>query len=98
MADFTTRIELHGATDNDYATLHRRMEEKGFTRWLSGTDAYGNAGRWAMPTAEYDLVSSTLDCAGVRQRAKEIAEGVKSGGWVLVTQVATRSWSTLKIS
>ena len=32
MANFTVRVELHGADESDYETLYENMKAKGFTR------------------------------------------------------------------
>lgn len=93
MTSFTTRVELHGATGDDYERLHEAMARAGFTRTIAGVDANGKSGTWHLPTAEYDL-SSTSTCSQVRDLAKGIADRVKPGAWVLVTQVADRRWNT----
>ncbi len=36
MAKFTTRVELHNATGEDYNTLHDAMESVGFSRLIYG--------------------------------------------------------------
>jgi len=97
MAQFTIRVELHGATAEQYETLHQRMETAGFHRAIAGVDASGQQGWWQLPTAEYDYEADNT-AQGVRDYAKIIADSVKSGSWILVTQVANRSWSTTRIS
>jgi hypothetical protein len=95
MASFTTRVELHGASYDDYNNLHAAMERAGFKRYLLGA-VNGVNKAYAMPTAEYDF-ESNLDCSQVRDLAKRIADGVKLGAWVLTTQVAARAWNTKQL-
>lgn len=98
MTDFTVRIEMHGATSEDYELLHARMQEKGFERYVSGRSTTdGSLGTWILPTGEYNF-SSTLEAKSVRDLAKEVADGIRSGSWCLVTAASARSWSTRKIS
>jgi hypothetical protein len=99
MADFTVRIELHGAVAGDYDTLHEQMERGGFRRYIAGASSDGGTGIWQLPTAEYDF-SSSSSAAAVRDYAKGIADTVRNGAWCLVTQVdgTQRAWFTKKIA
>lgn len=92
MTNFTVRIELHGADDDDYASLHEAMEEKGFFRWIEGSGS-----KYRLPTAEYNI-ASTMDRTEVRDLAKTIAAAVKRSPtpWVLVTESAGRAWCGLE--
>ena len=96
MAQFTVRIELHSATSEQYTTLHTLMEASGFRRVIRGVDASGSQGWWQLPIGEYDGDFNET-AVQVRDRAKLISDAVKTGAWVLVTQVADRSWTTQKI-
>ena len=89
MTSFTTRVELHGATGDHYTRLHEAMERAGFRRWIVGR----NSSRYALPTAEYDF-SGTYTASQVRDLAKGIADNVKLGAWVLVTEAGERAWTT----
>lgn len=97
MAQFTIRVELHGATPEHYETLHLRMAQNGFKRIIAGVDSSGAKGWWQLPTGEYDGESNE-SATKVRDNIKLIADSVKLGAWVLVTQVADRSWTTVKVS
>ena len=46
MSYFTTRVELHGGSDNDYATLHAAMENQGFA------EDYSKAGRICVSSSD----------------------------------------------
>ena len=52
MPKFTTRVELHDATEDDYAELHAAMETEGFSRLIE--DNKGNVCH--LPWAEYNSV------------------------------------------
>jgi hypothetical protein len=95
---FTVRVELHRASGADYDTLHDRMYQAGFKRYIRGHTPTGEAAAWALPTAEYDHTSD-LPATAVRDRVMVIAQSVQAAPapWVLVTQVATRAWSTAKL-
>jgi hypothetical protein len=94
MTNYTVRIELHDADDEDYTDLHTAMEKKGFIRWIK--DSGGSKSR--LPTAEYNMADSALDRSEILNRAKAVADSVKPNPapWILVTQSAGRSWSGLK--
>lgn len=93
MATFTIRIELHGADEDDYVSLHEAMEERGFFRWI---EVKGSKLR--LPTAEYNIGSNEMGVAEIRDLAKSVAMLVKQSPapWILVTESAGRAWSGLK--
>jgi len=97
MSQFTVRVELHQASSADYENLHERMASHGFNREISGVDASGIGGVWILPTAEYDYSDDAQSAEQVRNLAKTIADSVKTGAWILVTEVKTRSWTSKKI-
>jgi len=81
-----TRVELHGAQESDYETLHAAMARVGFNRIIS------NAGTaYYLPTAEY-IVHSSLDATGVRNVAKTAANSTGKTSWVLTIQSAGMAW------
>ena len=94
MTNFITRVELHGADEDDYEALHEEMRAEGFVRWIQDQD--GNKLR--LPTAEYNLPGATFTRKQVLQRAQRAANSVKPNPapWVLVTESAGRTWSGLK--
>lgn len=51
MTNYTVRVELHDADDNDYEKLHEEMRNQGFSRSI-GIDGV----RWKLPSAEYSMV------------------------------------------
>jgi hypothetical protein len=96
MALFTVRVELHGATPEQYKLLHDRMFAHGFKAFIAGVDNAGNKGSWALPTAEYDYEGEG-SAAQVRDTALIVANAVKPNAWVLVTKCADRAWQTTKV-
>lgn len=55
MANYTVRVDLHGADEDDYASLHAAMDEQGFVRWIEGKH-----GKDRLPTAEYNMANVTV--------------------------------------
>jgi hypothetical protein len=94
MTNYTVRIELHNADEDDYASLHAAMEDNGFVRWIAGKDGSKNH----LPTAEYNLADTVLELSEVLDRAKTAANSVKPTPtpWIFVTKSAGRYWSGLK--
>jgi hypothetical protein len=91
MASFTTRVELHDATYNDYDTLHKAMEVEGFLRLIKSDN-----GTWYhLPTAEYNRITD-LTRAQVLDSAKRAATKTKKAFAVLVTESDGRTWTGFK--
>ena len=97
VALFTVRVELHHASAAEYKLFYTMMELQGFKNTVNGTGSAGSTGVWKLPSAEYDYQSDTETCAQVRDKAKIIGDAIKPGCWVLVTEVAKRSWSTEQV-
>lgn len=91
MAQFTTRVELHNATYNDYETLHREMDRRGFARTIRAD----NGEVYQLPTAEYDC-SATNGRATVLAAAQAAAAQTGKSASILVTESAGRTWSGLQ--
>ena len=66
--NFTVRVELHKAVGADYDVLHAAMEQKGFSRLITGD----NGQTYHMPWAEYNG-SGNLTSAQVRDIARTAA-------------------------
>jgi len=91
MARFTTRVELHYATEADYQVLHSAMELRGFSRLVGANDGR----RYHLPPAEYDL-SGTASINDVLQGAQSAIAEIHKTGAVLVTEAVRRSWVGLR--
>lgn len=87
MASFTVRVELHKAEPEDYENLHEKMENKGYSREITGD----NGKKYKLPNAEY-AASKHMTSSEVRDEVIEIAEKVKMDPLVLVTKSEDRSW------
>ena len=85
MASFTTRVELHSATETHYATLHAELERRGFSRLIRADD-----GTWYhLPTAEYNYDgAATIDT--VFGLAEASANSTGRNSWILVTESVRR--------
>lgn len=84
MAQFTTRVELHQASAQDYETLHAAMAGQGFSRTILGND-----GKWYhLPTAEY-LYTGEKDGKGVYLMAVAAANTTKKSFGIFITESAS---------
>lgn len=90
MASFTTRVELHGASSEDYDNLHAAMAQEGFSRFIRSGE-----GHWyQLPTAEYDRVAE-MTAGQVSESAKRAANSTGKKSSVLVSQSSIRAWEDL---
>jgi hypothetical protein len=90
MTSFTTRVELHKASSDDYDTLHEAMESRGFKRKIKS-----DTGVWYhLPEAEYDL-SADITRGDVLDKAKAAVDSTGKKGMILVTESAGRTWNGL---
>jgi hypothetical protein len=90
MARFTTRVELHDATREDYLDLHDKMHAQGFTNTIV-TDK----GTVLMPPAEYNYEGQVTK-EQVLQKARVAASQVVTSYAVLVTESNGRTWYGLE--
>jgi len=91
MAQFMVRVELHGADDDDYETLHKAMEGEGFSRQISSADDV----LYHLPTAEY-YREGDLSKQDVLDEAKSAVARTKRKAGILVTRARGFKWSGLK--
>jgi len=87
MPAFTTRVELHKASDDDYDVLHEAMENNGFSRFITGGDDV----MYHLPTAEYNYVGDKTK-NDVLDLAKAAATRTDKKFAVLVTESDGRVW------
>ncbi len=87
MAEFTVRVELHGAEWEDYDALRVEMEAEGFSAAVQGSG--GTA--YELPAGEY-AVSGDATRQQVLARAKRGADRSGFSYAVLVTESAGRAW------
>lgn len=87
MADFTVRVEMHGAAWEDYDALRVEMEAEGFASTVQGSG--GTA--YELPAGEY-----TFSADATRQQVLACARrATERSGYncaVLVTESVGRAW------
>jgi hypothetical protein len=91
MAQFMVRVELHGADEDDYETLHEAMEDEGFARRISSDDGE----LYHLPTAEY-YREGDLSRQDVLDEAKSAVAKTKKKAGILVTRARSFKWFGLK--
>jgi hypothetical protein len=91
MPSFVVRVELHGATRDDYEDLHAAMSGQGFSQRIRAHD-----GRvFELPPAEY-VYDGNLTRADVLSRAGAAAKTAKTSFAVLVTESNGSTWTGLR--
>lgn len=93
MASFTTRVELHGATWDDYTRLHEKMRAAGFSTTIKSDDGK----LYKLPPAEYRY-EGNVNVVFVRDRARAVASSVKAGNAVFVTEGSVCAWIGLELA
>lgn len=93
MADFTVRVELHGAEWEDYDALRVEMEAEGFSAVVRGSGGMA----YELPAGEYAL-SGDVTRQQVLARAKRGANRSGYSYAVLVTESAGRAWYGLELA
>lgn len=91
MADFMTRVELHGVRNDSevYENLHAAMERAGFSRRIRAAD-----GTWYhLPPAQY-AASGNHTIEFVRDTAASVAQSVWTNRAVIVTE-GVSAWQGL---
>jgi hypothetical protein len=92
MAQFTTRVELHGVTWQDYEKLHSAMELQGFSRTITANNGIS----YLLPMAEYNRAGQKLTTEQVLNDAKVAASSVAGKFSILVTEASARAWLELR--
>ena len=91
MNQFTIRVEIHMATEQNYLNLHTEMERRKCTRFIQND----NDGIWyQLPNAEY-CYNGYLDINEVLRLAQEALSIIGVSGEILVTQAVNTSWAGL---
>ena len=95
MPSFVTRVELHGASAEDYARLHGAMTAANFHRTITGDDGV----QYQLPTAEYFSHGPDLTAPQVRhlrrsggaiRRAELLGSGLSIRRWRM--EIATHQY------
>jgi hypothetical protein len=87
VAKYLVRVELHGATLNDYDRLHSEMSRRGFSRKV--TSDHGRT--YQLPTAEY-VVHATTGLVSVRALAAQAASMTGRKFGVIVAEYSRSAW------
>jgi hypothetical protein len=90
MARFITRVELHGAANDDYEVLHEAMEAEGFRRTITS----GDGTVYHLPTAEY-YWETPRTREEVIEAGKRAASKTEKEFGIIVTEAKVSSWSGL---
>jgi hypothetical protein len=91
MAEFSVRVELHGAEWEDYDALRGEMLAEGF----AATIAESGGAAYEFPAGEY-ACSGELTRQQVLARARRAADRTAFSYAVLVTESVGRAWSGLE--
>jgi hypothetical protein len=93
MAQFITRVELHGAGHDEpaYQTLHDSMEAHGFKRTIKADDKKV----YHLLTAEYEITADS-HIHSIIESAKEAAATTGKKYSVFVSEITNASWWNLK--
>ncbi|KGC09393.1 hypothetical protein DM48_6813 [Burkholderia gladioli] len=92
MADFTTRVVLHGKHHDhpNYDKLHDAMERAGFSRLIQGE----NNVWYHLPPAEY-RIRANMTASEVANVAQAVANSVDVWNGVFVTEGSSCAWNGL---
>lgn len=91
MADFTVRVELHGAEWEDYDALRVEMEAEGFSAVVQGSGGMA----YELPAGEY-VLSGEFTRSQVLVRAGRAADRSGYSYAILVTESVGRAWRGLE--
>lgn len=87
MAKFLVRVELHGATWDDYEALHAEMAYRGFSREVTGDDGC----TYQLPTAEY-VIHTDGALEAVRTLAAQAAQATGRKFGVIAAEYSRSAW------
>lgn len=91
MSTFITRVELHGATYEDYGELHGHMALEGYSTTIRADDGTS----YHLPPAEYQL---TADCTieDARTSAARAAQKTRKAFAILTSEYTRAAWIGLQ--
>jgi Ni,Fe-hydrogenase I small subunit len=92
MATFMTRVELHGAKEQDYVNLHSHMAQEGFTTTIRAD----NGAVYQLPPAEYNLIANCTR-ADALAKAQRAAQKTHKKFAVIVAEYTCATWDGLSI-
>ena len=83
MATFVIRVELHDATQADYAALHKAMAAAGCPQTITSSDGK----LFQLPSAMYSATGNAT-ASQVSEQVVAIAKRIKPSVWVIVSKCA----------
>ncbi|MBU9379418.1 hypothetical protein [Burkholderia gladioli] len=86
MAEFLARVELHGASDEDYENLHFQLGIFGFVRVVPAV----GGGNYRLPTGTY-WIESTFNAQAVLGFAQTAAQVVMKDSSIVVAE-SNEAW------
>jgi hypothetical protein len=86
MAQFTVRVELHGADEDDYEVFFGAMETAGFSRYIASDEGVP----YHLPWAEYNIEANSTR-SEVLDIATSAAKATGRENSILVTQSSGRT-------
>ncbi len=89
--NFTTRVELHNASWQDYTKLHAEMAAEGFSHTIRGNDGVV----YELPTAEY-VIQGNYTIEQITDKAKRAASRTQKSYAVFVTEAVQWMWYGLQ--
>ena len=92
MARFVARVELHSASEADYSTLHRAMEQQRFRRTIKS----GDGTIYQLPSATY-YWEGEKDRNAILEAAKSAAAQTNKKFAVIVTESQVSTWYGLPV-
>jgi hypothetical protein len=87
MANFLARVELHGASWDDYEALHAEMANRGFSSEITGD----NGNTCQLPKAEY-VIHTDSGLESVRSLAAAAAQTAGRKFGVIVAEYFRSAW------
>ena len=89
MANYVARIELHGATYNDYETLHAAAQRRGFSRTIVANDGR----KYQLPTGTYVAENTNATLEQAYDAARAAAAETRKTFWTVVADWASARFS-----
>ena len=91
MANYIARVELHGATYDDYEGLHKSMRQRGFSRLIQG----GDGKTYHLPTGTYVTRNTNASQADALNQAGYAAQETGRKSSIIVADWDNATWRGL---
>jgi hypothetical protein len=94
MSKFTVRVQLEGASLDEYPSLHEAMSKAGFSKTISSK----NQTHYQLPRAEYAYEGNSITATDVLKKVKDVAKSTERDYAILVTESKNRAWYGLAVA